>query len=69
MMYTINWRHKARSSARSLGMSFRKRVRIRSTPHATTTAYGRQPIVNPIVDGRIFFRGGNGIYCYDLRKK
>jgi outer membrane protein assembly factor BamB len=38
-------------------------------PHATTTAYGRQPIVNPIVDGRMFFRGGNGIYCYDLRKK
>lgn len=36
-------------------------------PHATTTAYGRQPIVNPIVDGRMFFRGGNGIYCYDLR--
>ena len=38
-------------------------------PHATTTAYGRQPIVNPIVDGRMFFRGGNGIYCYDLRKR
>ena len=38
-------------------------------PHATTTAYGRQPIVNPIVDGRMFFRGGNGIYCYDLRMK
>lgn len=37
-------------------------------PHATTTAYGRQPIVNPIVDGRMFFRGGNGVYCYDLRK-
>jgi outer membrane protein assembly factor BamB len=38
-------------------------------PHATTTAYGRQPIVNPIVDGRMFFRGGNGIYCYDLRNR
>ena len=37
-------------------------------PHASTTAYGRQPIVNPIIDGRMFFRGGNGIYCYDLRK-
>lgn len=37
-------------------------------PHPTTTAYGRQPIVNPVVDGRMFFRGGNGIYCYDLRK-
>lgn len=37
-------------------------------PHASTTAYGRQPIVNPLVDDRMFFRGGNGIYCYDLRK-
>jgi len=34
---------------------------------AGTTAYGRQLIVNPVVDGRMFFRGGNGIYCYDLR--
>ena len=38
-------------------------------PHASTTAYGRQPIVNPIVDGRMFLRGGNGIYCYDLRQE
>ena len=38
-------------------------------PHASTTAYGRQPIVNPIVDGRMFFRGGNGVYCYDLRQR
>ncbi|MEM7392501.1 MAG: PQQ-binding-like beta-propeller repeat protein [Verrucomicrobiota bacterium] len=44
-------------------------VRKWAPPHATTTAYGRQPIVNPIVDGRMFFRGGNGIYCYDLRKQ
>lgn len=38
-------------------------------PHASTTAYGRQPIVNPVADGRMFFRGGNGIYCYDLRRQ
>lgn len=33
-----------------------------------TTAYNSQPIVYPIVDGRLFVRGGDGIYCYDLRK-
>ena len=37
--------------------------------HVDTTAYNSQPIVYPIVDGRIFIRGGDGIYCYDLRKK
>ena len=48
---------------------FGSKERKWAPPHATTTAYGRQPIVNPIVDGRMFFRGGNGIYCYDLRKQ
>jgi len=38
-------------------------------PHASTTAYGRQPIVTPVVAGRMFCRGGNGIYCYDLRRR
>ena len=38
-------------------------------PHPTTTAYNTQPLVHPVVDGRIFIRGVNGIYCYDLRKK
>ena len=38
-------------------------------PHHTTTAYNGQPLVYPIVDGRIFMRGGDAIYCYDLRKK
>lgn len=37
-------------------------------PHPSTTAYARQPLLHPVVDGRIFFRGGNGIYCYDLRQ-
>ena len=46
---------------------FGDQARKWAPPHATTTAYGRQPIVNPIVDGRMIFRGGNGIYCYDLR--
>mgnify|MGYP002623589946 CR=1 FL=1 len=38
-------------------------------PHATTTAYNGQPIVYPVVDGRIFMRGGDAIYCYDLRRQ
>lgn len=38
-------------------------------PHVDTTAYNSQPITYPIVDGRFFIRGGDGIYCYDLRKK
>ncbi|HOD82608.1 MAG: outer membrane biogenesis protein BamB [Planctomycetes bacterium ADurb.Bin126] len=36
-------------------------------PHVETTAYNSQPIVYPIVDGRLFIRGGDGVYCYDLR--
>ncbi|MEA3366862.1 MAG: PQQ-binding-like beta-propeller repeat protein [Planctomycetota bacterium] len=38
-------------------------------PHTSTTAYNSQPIVYPILDGRLFIRGGDGIYCYDLRKR
>lgn len=33
-----------------------------------TTAYNSQPIVYPIVDGRLFVRGGDGVYCYDIRE-
>jgi outer membrane protein assembly factor BamB len=33
-----------------------------------TTAYNSQPVVYPLVDGRLIVRGGDGIYCYDLRK-
>ena len=32
-----------------------------------TNAYNSQLIVYPVIDGRIFVRGGNGVYCYDLR--
>ncbi|MCA9156461.1 MAG: hypothetical protein KDA38_16830, partial [Planctomycetales bacterium] len=39
-----------------------------SPPNASTTAYNTQPLVHPVIDGRLFVRGGNGIYCYDLRK-
>jgi outer membrane protein assembly factor BamB len=37
--------------------------------HTPTTAYNSQPIIAPIVDGRVFMRGGDGVYCYDLRAK
>lgn len=36
--------------------------------NTSTTAYNSQPVVYPIVDGRLFVRGGDGLYCYDLRK-
>ena len=34
-----------------------------------TTAYGMHSMGFPVVDGRIFVRGMDGLYCYDLRKK
>lgn len=37
-------------------------------PHPHTTAYANQPIAYPLVDGRLFVRGRDGIYCYDLRR-
>ena len=36
--------------------------------HTETTAYNSQPVICPVVDGRGLIRGGDGIYCYDLRK-
>jgi outer membrane protein assembly factor BamB len=36
-------------------------------PHPSTTAYAVQQLIHPIVDGRLFMRGADGIYCYDLR--
>jgi outer membrane protein assembly factor BamB len=36
-------------------------------PHSWTTAYANQPIVYPLVDGRLFVRGLDAVYCYDLR--
>lgn len=37
--------------------------------NTATTAYNSQPIIYPIVDGRLIVRGGDAVYCYDLRKK
>lgn len=36
-------------------------------PHPHTTGYAVQAINYPLVDGRLFVRGRDGIYCYDLR--
>jgi outer membrane protein assembly factor BamB len=38
------------------------------TPHPTDSAYAVHSAVSPVVDGRIFIRGHDGVYCYDLRK-
>lgn len=37
-------------------------------PHPHDTAYANQPVIYPVVAGRIFIRGHDGLYCYDLRK-
>lgn len=42
--------------------------RTYSLPHPPTNSYHEKPISIPYVDGRIFLRGVDGIYCYDLRK-
>jgi outer membrane protein assembly factor BamB len=38
------------------------------TPNPMTTSY-HTPMSFPLVDGRLFVRGDNGVYCYDLRQK
>ena len=38
-----------------------------SPPHPNTTSYG--PYLRfPVVDGRMFIRGNDAVYCYDLRE-
>jgi len=38
-------------------------------PHHTTTSYHCKCMVFPVVEGRLFMRGFDGIHCYDLRGK
>jgi outer membrane protein assembly factor BamB len=40
-----------------------------SQPHPQTTSYHNKYMTWPMVEGRIFMRGWDGVYCYDLRKK
>jgi hypothetical protein len=40
-----------------------------SQPHPQTTSYHNKFMTFPMVEGRIFFRGYDGVYCYDLRKR
>ena len=39
-----------------------------SQPHPQTTSYHNKFMTWPMVEGRIFMRGLDGVYCYDLRK-
>jgi hypothetical protein len=56
-----------------LEMSFSKRLShldgTFSPPHHQTNSYHSKCLVFPVVEGRLFMRGFDGIYCYDLRKK
>jgi outer membrane protein assembly factor BamB len=45
---------------------FMKRTGGWSPPHLQSGSY-ETPWVHPLVDGRLFVRGAEGIYCYDLR--
>jgi outer membrane protein assembly factor BamB len=38
-----------------------------SQPHPQTTSYHNKYMTWPMVEGRIFMRGWDGVYCYDLR--
>ncbi|MGD0897075.1 MAG: PQQ-binding-like beta-propeller repeat protein [Thermoguttaceae bacterium] len=38
------------------------------TLNPTDSAYAVHTVVSPVVDGRMFIRGHDGVYCYDLRK-
>ncbi len=38
-------------------------------PHPQTTSYHNKYMTWPMVEGRIFMRGADGVYCYDLRAR
>jgi outer membrane protein assembly factor BamB len=49
--------------------AFGKTQRGWSQPHPQTTSYHNRAMTWPMVEGRIFMRGYDGVYCYDLRRK
>ncbi len=40
-----------------------------SPPHHQTNSYHCKCMVFPVVEGRLFMRGFDGVHCYDLRKQ
>jgi outer membrane protein assembly factor BamB len=46
-----------------------KKLCLWSQPNPQTTSYHNKFMTFPMVEGRIFIRGYDGVYCYDLRKK
>jgi hypothetical protein len=39
-----------------------------NTPHYDATGY-EMPMSHPMVAGRLYIRGADGVYCWDLRKE
>jgi outer membrane protein assembly factor BamB len=46
-----------------------KQAGLWTSRHFGTTGYSPVLMTNPIADGRIIIRGGNGIWCYDMRSR
>ena len=38
-------------------------------PHYTTSPYSGAPYTTPYCNGRIFLRGADGIYAYEIRNR
>lgn len=47
--------------------TFSKALCTWDQPHPQTTSYHNKHMTFPTVEGRIFFRGTDGVYCYDMR--
>ena len=48
--------------------SFRALGGLWNPPHLQDSSYANHSTINPVVDGRLFVRGYDGVYCFDLRK-